>query len=183
MMEIPFLLTEACFAALWLALRIAVWCRQKRIDWKREAVLLLMYVNLAVILRYTFFPLFRLNGHVRPLVFDPAHVLPLRINWIPFLRMLDYQRRGDLLLNVAGNLALFMPSGIMLPLVYPQLHRFWKVVAAGAGLSFCIEVLQLPFQVRSSDVDDLIQNTLGVIIGYGLYLLLRKTWSARRRAR
>ena len=180
MMEIPFLLTEACFAALWLALRIAVWCRQKRIDWKREAVLLLMYVNLAVILRYTFFPLFRLNGQVRPLVFDPAHVLPLRTNLIPFVRLPGFHSAA-FAENVLGNAAMFLPSGIVLPLVYPQLDRFWKVLAAGAGLSLSIELLQLPFAARTTDIDDLIFNTLGVAIGYGIWLLIRKVWKAWRR--
>ena len=57
MIEISFLTAELALAAVWLAFRIAVWIRQKKIDWKREALLLLMYVNLAVIIRFTFFPM------------------------------------------------------------------------------------------------------------------------------
>ena len=55
MVEIPFFSAELLFAALWLLSRILVWVRQKEIHWKREALLLLMYVNLAVVLRFTFF--------------------------------------------------------------------------------------------------------------------------------
>jgi glycopeptide antibiotics resistance protein len=33
----------------------------------------------------------------------------------------------------------------------------------------CIELLQLPFYSRSSDIDDLILNTLGYLMGYGIY--------------
>ncbi len=42
MIEIPFLLTEVLFAAVWLLLQLCVWVKNRRIDWKREAVLLLM---------------------------------------------------------------------------------------------------------------------------------------------
>ena len=69
---------------------------------------------------------------------------------------------------------MFIPSGIVLPIVYRKLDRLGKVVAAGAFISFCIEVLQLPFRSRVSDVDDLILNTLGVAIGYGIYALVRR---------
>ena len=51
MLEISFLAAELTFTIVWFLLRVVVWLRQGRINWKREAVLLLMYVNLAVIIR------------------------------------------------------------------------------------------------------------------------------------
>ena len=45
--------------------------------------------------------------------------------------------------------------------------------AAGVGFSLCIEILQLPFFDRVTDVDDLILNSIGFLIGYGAYLLVR----------
>ena len=41
MLEISFLSAELIFTAVWLLVRISVWKRQKSIDWKREAVLLM----------------------------------------------------------------------------------------------------------------------------------------------
>lgn len=174
MIEIRFLWAEAAFAAVWLLLRLAVWGKHRRIDWKREAVLLLMYVNLAVILRFTFFPMARVNGAVQPLRFDPARAYPFRINLIPYVRLSDFGFRRDLLLNVIGNVCMFLPSGVVLPVVYRKLNSFWKVVGAGALISLCIELLQLPLFERSSDVDDLLLNTAGVALGYGVYALVRK---------
>ena len=52
MFEISFFAAEAAFTAIWLLVRISIWIRQKSIDWKREAVLALMYINLAVIIRF-----------------------------------------------------------------------------------------------------------------------------------
>ena len=84
-----------------------------------------------------------------------------------------YDNKRDLLLNVIGNTAMFIPSGIILPLIYKNLNSFWKVVATGTMISLCIEIIQLPFSVRASDVDDLILNTLGVAIGYGIYAAVK----------
>lgn len=167
--EIPFLLTELIFTGIWLIIRVCLWVKQKRIDWKREAVLLLIYINLAVVIRFTFFPMFRVDGQIQPLVLDTAAIFPFRVNLIPLVNLFDYDSKRDLLLNVIGNAAMFIPSGIVLPIVYKQLDSFQKVVLAGAGISLCIEILQLPFRVRATDIDDLILNTLGVIVGYGIY--------------
>ena len=181
-MEIPFLPTEVLFAASWLLLRMAVWFRQKQIDWKREAVLLLLYGNLAVMLRFVLFPVYRAGGRVRPLLFEPAAILPFRVNLIPLVNLLNYRSRRELLLNLVGNVSVFIPSGIVLPIVYRRLNSFGKVTAAGALLSLGIEILQLPFSVRSTDVDDLILNTCGTMIGYGIYAGIRRT-RAKRAAR
>ena len=173
MVEIPFLFLEIVFSAIWLIIRIAIWIKQKRIDWKREAVLLLMYINLAVIIRFTFFPMSKVDGRIQPLVFDIATAFPFRVNLLPLVNLFDYDSKRDLLLNVIGNAAMFIPSGIVLPFVYKRLNSFWKVLLAGIGISLCIEIIQLPFSVRATDIDDLILNTTGVIVGYGIVTLIR----------
>ena len=168
-MEISFLTAELTYTAIWLVVRVIIWVRQKSIDWKREAILLLMYINLAVIIRFVFFPKELVDGHVQPLVFDPDSVIPFRINMVPLVHMLEYDSIRDIIWNVVGNAAMFIPSGIVLPILYRKLDGFWKVVAGGALISLCIEILQLPFASRASDVDDLVLNTLGVAVGYGIY--------------
>ena len=173
MVEIQFLFLEIIFTLVWLVIRLGVWGKQKHIDWKREAVLLLMYINLAVIIRFTFFPMSKVDGHIQPLIFDIATAFPFRVNLLPLVNLFDYDSKRDLLLNVIGNVAMFIPSGIVLPIIYKGLDTFLKVLLAGAGISFCIEIIQLPFSVRATDIDDLILNTVGVIVGYGIYALIR----------
>lgn len=173
MTEISFFAGELALALVWIAVRLAVWLRRRRIDWRREAALAVMYINLAVILRFVFYPMQTAGGRVQPLLFDRDAVWPFRINWTPLVHILEYDTRRELLLNIIGNVGLFLPSGIVLPLLYRKLDRFWKVAAAGAGMSLCIELLQLPFAGRATDVDDLILNTLGCMIGYGLFALVR----------
>lgn len=174
MTEISFLTSEAVFAAVWLFIRICASIRRHRLDLKREAMQLLMYINLAVILRFAFFPRALVDRRVQPLVFDAAAVFPLHVNLIPLVHLFDYDSVRDKIWNVVGNTAMFIPSGIVLPVVYEKLNRFGKSIAAGALISLCIELLQLPFASRVSDVDDLILNTLGVAFGYGIYAVFRR---------
>lgn len=174
MIKITFLSAEIAFAGIWLLVRILVWIKNRKINWKREALLLLMFVNLAVIIRFVFFPRALVEGHIQPLVFDPETAWPFRINMVPFVHLFQYGNTRDIIWNVVGNTAMFIPSGIVLPVVYKKLDNFGKVVAAGAFISLCIEILQLPFASRASDIDDLIMNTLGVVIGYGIYSAARK---------
>ena len=173
MVKIPFLFLELVFTAIWLIIRIAVWIKKKHIDWKREAFLLLIYINFSVIIRFTFFPMSKVDGRIQPLIFDIATAFPFRVNLIPFVNLFDYDNKRDLLLNVIGNVAMFIPSGIVLPIVYKRLNTFGRVLVAGAGISLCIEIIQLPFRVRATDIDDLVLNTVGVIVGYGLYSLIQ----------
>lgn len=54
MIEISFVFGELVYTAIWIITRFAIWIKKKHIDWKREVVLLLMYINLAVIIRFVF---------------------------------------------------------------------------------------------------------------------------------
>ena len=82
--------------------------------------------------------------------------------------------KREALINIIGNVSLFIPTGIILPILYKRLNTFWKVLFAGAGISLCIELVQLALPNSVTDIDDLILNTAGVIIGYAIYSLIRR---------
>lgn len=174
MTEISFLTGELLLAAVWIAVRLCVCLYRRSVSLKREALLLLMYINLAVLLRITFFPMERLNGHVQPLLFDASRILPLRVNLKPLVNILRFGTKRDMLLNLIGNVTMFIPGGIILPVLYPRLRSFCRTVAAGAGISLCIELLQLPFFDRATDIDDLILNTAGCAAGFLIYAAVRR---------
>lgn len=173
MKEISFAAGEILFAVIWSAIRASLWIYRKKIDWKRELQLLIMYINLAVIIRYIFYPFPLLNGKVQPLLFDAGRVYPFKLNLVPFVNITDYAIKSDIYINIIGNTVMFIPSGILLPVLYRELDRAWKVIGAGALMSLCIELIQLLFYVRTTDVDDLILNTAGCIAGYLIYVLAR----------
>ena len=172
MIEISLLTGELFFTVLWLLGRGMIWIRQKKIVWKREAFLLLMYINLAVLIRFVFYPFFTVNGQVQPLIINRNSIQPLRVNLIPFVNILDYDVKREAAINIIGNICMFIPTGIIMPILYKRLDCFWKVLLAGAGLSFVIELIQLLFPGSVTDIDDLILNTAGVAIGYGIYRLV-----------
>ena len=110
-----------------------------------------------------------MDGKIQPLVFYKDNWFPFRINLLPFVYLFDYPVFKEALLNLIGNTTMFIPVGIIWPMVFKKLDTPAKVISAGVGYSFCIEILQLPFYDRVSDVDDLILNSFGYIIGYGIY--------------
>lgn len=174
MIAISYASMVAAITAAWMLTRGIVAFRRKTISWKREAELLLVYLCLIVVARFTFCPFGKVDGQIQPLIFDPAQIFPPRINLVPMVYLLDYLIAGEAVLNVVGNTAMFIPIGIIWPLVFKELNTHKKVIAAGVGVSLCIELLQLPFFDRVTDIDDLILNTLGFLMGYGLYLMVKK---------
>lgn len=73
--------------------------------------------------------------------------------------------------QAAGNVLLYLPLGFLLPLVWRD-GCGWRVTAVGFVLSLVTELVQ-PIVGRSFDVDDLIANTLGTLIGLLLFAAVR----------
>ena len=158
---------------LWILVRGIVCLRQRKFSLKRELQLLLVYICVVVVTRFTFFPFSKVDGQVQPLLFDAAKIFPPRINLLPFVYLFDYPVFREALINFIGNSAMFLPLGIVWPSVFKQLDTHKKVIAAGVGYSLLIEISQLPFFDRVTDIDDLILNSLGFLTGYGIYLLIK----------
>jgi glycopeptide antibiotics resistance protein len=173
MIEISFLSGQIFVVCGWILWRVLA-NRRKTVDWKSEAKQLLFLINLLVIYRVTFHPFSKVDGQVQPLIFEWAAAWPFRMNLVPLVNLLDYESKKDLLLNIIGNFALFIPTGIVTPILYRNLASLKKVTLTGFLISLTIEIIQLPFAVRASDVDDLILNTAGCLLGYALYRLFRR---------
>ena len=174
MIKITYLQMVMAISVVWIAVRAFFAVKNKKLDVKRELQLILVYICLIVVARFTFCPLRKVDGVILPLVFDATNVFPFRINLIPLVNLFDYDIFSEALINFIGNTAMFIPLGIVWPIVFKELDTPIKTIAAGAGLSLFIEILQLPFFDRVSDVDDLLLNTLGFAVGYGVYRLVIK---------
>ena len=74
--------------------------------------------------------------------------------------------------NILGNVLLFIPLGIYLPLVC-QNFRFWSTFLLIVCLSFTIELAQYIFQLGATDIDDLLLNSLGGALGMLIFNGLR----------
>lgn len=101
------------------------------------------------------------------------------INLVPFAEILRYINNwstvgiGYALLNIGGNIACFIPAGIIFPALFKRLNKLCRVVILGLAISICAETLQLIFAVGVFDIDDILLNTLGTAIGYGIFAAAR----------
>ena len=75
--------------------------------------------------------------------------------------------------QVIGNLVMLLPLGIYIPLLFPGLSGFFRVFIICLFVSVSIELMQLITSVRSTDIDDVILNTSGAVVGYIVYKFLR----------
>ncbi|MBR3950070.1 MAG: VanZ family protein [Oscillospiraceae bacterium] len=180
MIQISIFSVQLLITFLWVLLRCLACIRKGYISWKREAQLFLVYVALQVVIRFTFFPFSKIDGQIQPLPFDPVQAFPFRINLLPFVYLFDYPTSREALINLIGNTAMFVPIGILWPAIFRELNTHTRAITVGIGFSLCIELLQLPFHTRVSDIDDLILNSLGYLLGYAIYWLYR--WIRRKRA-
>lgn len=175
MIAIPYSAGMILTLSAWILTKVMLYIKTKQFYWKQEAKQIFFLINLLVIVRFTFYPFSKVDGRIQPLLYDPATVFPFRVNLIPFVNLFDYEGSiKDTLINIPGNIGMFVPTGVMLPLIYRQMDSMKKVLLTGFIMSACIEIIQLPFSVRASDVDDLILNTLGCLLGYGIYALIRR---------
>lgn len=101
-----------------------------------------------------------------------------RIVIVPFADMI----RGPV--DTVLNVLLFIPAGIFLPLLYEKYDNLRIIAAAGFLASLSIETAQM-FGSGISDINDLITNTAGACVGYGIYALLSRavpqSWRKRMR--
>lgn len=73
----------------------------------------------------------------------------------------------DYLKNTILNMILFLPLGIFVPAVWKEYRSIKTVFFLGLALSASIELLQI-FTFRLTDVDDLMTNTAGAVLGYSI---------------
>lgn len=77
-------------------------------------------------------------------------------------------------INLGGNVIMFIPLGFLLPRVFPHLTSLPRVLLVTAVLITAVEITQLFTLVGSCDIDDLILNIIGSAIGYGFHLIAKK---------
>lgn len=99
-------------------------------------------------------------------------------NFIPFKTIKMYIRYYDMpgirsFSNLFGNVLIFVPVGILLPLVHRASKNPWIMLLNALLLVVGIEVFQLFSAFGAFDVDDIILNCLGVLIGRCIYQLIK----------
>ncbi len=100
-----------------------------------------------------------------------THALPVSIT--PFVSILPYLK-GETSISIAarnllGNTLIFSPLGFILPLLSDRFSKFKNILFISVIFSLSIEISQLIFYLGACDVDDLILNVVGSLLGFSLF--------------
>lgn len=109
-------------------------------------------------------------------IFNADRILIRDINVIPFQSIFEYFASEHFniwigLMNVIGNIVLFIPLGLYLQ-IFKKNKKILDCVALACAVSLCVEIVQYIFGIGHTDIDDLILNTLGGLLGILLYRIL-----------
>lgn len=77
-------------------------------------------------------------------------------------------------INLGGNIIMFIPLGFLLPRVFPRCTSLLRVLLATAVIITVVEITQLFTLVGSCDIDDLLLNLLGSGLGFGIHRCTKK---------
>ncbi|WP_415817838.1 VanZ family protein [Mesobacillus thioparans] len=158
---------------------------QVRVSWYKEMFILLFIIYMSLVVSVTLFPI--------PIGFGFDYEGSSRsINFLPLVSIMDNIRQigtaydGDVLFmisliirNVGGNILLLMPLGFLVPIISRHLNDLKSVFLLGLAVSVAIELFQLLESFggswgRITDIDDVICNVIGVVIGHFIYVFIIK---------
>lgn len=135
--------------------------------WSR--VYQLLFLSYTTVLMWElFFGKYRSHGGLRRYNLDPFKTISRYIE--------NYETFGlsIILVNLAGNIVAFMPLGFLLPLIFKRTDRLINITLITMLTSMTAEICQYLFNVGGLDIDDVILNTVGGVLGYIIYSLLRR---------
>ena len=125
----------------------------------------LMYIYLSFVLYFTLMPIFTSLPNI--FIYTSRS-----INLTPFIDVIE--SKGDFIRQVVLNVIMTIPFGFLLPHIRNLKINYIKTIFYTFSLSLIIEILQpIINSYRSTDITDLITNTLGGVIGYVFYLIFK----------
>jgi len=172
----PFLVLSAIAVPYWLIFRLyRLRTPGHHLSFRREILLLTFVVYLCGLATATLIP-----NHNSRLAAEAAVGIDLHPNLASLTCSSATLPKGSTaqafcVHNAKGNVMLFFPLGILIPLVWRRL-RFWRGIQIAIAISVSIELVQYlsrAWSNRTADVNDVILNVLGAGLGLVLVFLLR----------
>lgn len=146
---------------------------QKRNVWKLFFAIYILVVIKVIIFKYPYEELTAIaSSWRRGVIFEGLGTA----NFTPFktIKMyIDYAYKLNSVENLAGNVLVFLPFGILFPLVAGDGEHFFVMLLNAFVFVLGIETFQLFSAFGAFDVDDILLNCLGAALGFGVYCLVR----------
>lgn len=92
------------------------------------------------------------------------------------IKLIPFQSEG--FLTYILNIIMLMPLGFLLPLIWKKYRTISKTIIAGFFFSLLIELGQL-FNRRSTEIDDVLMNVLGTILGFSIWLIFNRLFKSK----
>lgn len=163
------------YALIFIALRI-IWLlfKRDRPRWSHELALLVFVTYLILLLALTVFRGAHLYypWDIHPDWGRSTNVINLR-PLAGSLQLFHATSRLDFYYQTFGNVLWFMPLGLLWPMLGRWGHRWFGTAVFSLALSLSIECWQFLLATGIADIDDVIFNFVGGMVGYAVYQLLR----------
>ncbi|WP_160671660.1 VanZ family protein [Clostridium sp. C8-1-8] len=158
---------------IWVIYRLILWRKNKKINYLREILMNIFFIYLLIVLSLTLFKMGELMISSR---FNRT------INIVPVIETIRmFNGSGSLriaIYNVVGNSLVLIPFGFMLPILFEKTNKISKIAFYGAITSIFIEFCQYFTVNNTTDIDDVILNTFGAVIGLVCYRVFIKILKA-----
>lgn len=168
---------------IYLTVRIIKLIRDKKINWHLEIIRLLFIIYIAELVNVTLFPVFIDIGNklsIFPISYE-KRVYSVFVNINPFYYNFNHASLHTVIKNILGNIFLMIPYTILLPFNFRKMRKWYTAIGTAFLTSVSIELIQLVWQLtmlstaRKTDINDIIQNLIGAVIGFVCYnFLFRK---------
>ncbi len=156
----------------WVIARLLRYAIYKQGSWARALTLLILCLFLWFLIHQTLEPYsLVINRFARRPNLIPLKGLVLMVRRA-FIAEQPLIVRMIVLVNILGNVLIFVPIGFLASVLTPLRHKGWLSFTLGLTISLTIEILQLGFLIRVFDVDDLILNSIGAWLGFLVFLVL-----------
>lgn len=98
-----------------------------------------------------------------------------------YMHYIDQIGYYNVIINLVGNVVCFVPLGLALPILMTQKNRFFPTVGICFLASVFVEILQLLTKLGTCDVDDVLMNTVGGLIGCILFYVFRGLYRIKKK--
>ena len=139
---------------------------QKKLSWIKLLWLVVMICYLLVVCGAT---LLRVGDFYHGMQMQPLFA-SYREAWAEFAAR-DWR-------NLILNILMFVPFGFLLPVGIRKMRVFWRTYLCGFIVTLGIEVIQLVSGKGIFEWDDILNNTVGTMIGYGIFAIVYALWQS-----
>ena len=168
MITISYIYIAAILIVIWTIYRIIVLIKSKEKNILREVMINIFFIYFLILIYRTICKMGILQISFQHRFY---------INYIPFVETINmfkdnFMGIGNAIYNVVGNVLLFVPLGFLIPLLFKKKNKIFNIALYGFYASLAIEFIQLFTPINLTDIDDIIFNTLGAVLGFFIFIPL-----------